>query len=134
MLAIFLATAAASLAPPPEPLKGQLQSAIWTDLQLNGMIGNGDWLASLWYNAAGGTVPDLHIVELRCLKDRPGQRCSFGLVREGGSTMVLGETAPDKLTCVALFARTKGGWSVAHTAPRKAGHSQTSMRCEALNL
>lgn len=134
MLAIFLAAAAALLAPASEPLKGRLQSAIWADLQLNGMIGNGNWLASLWYNAGSGTAPDLHIVELRCLRGRSGQRCSFELFRDGGPAVVLGETAPDKLTCVALFARTKEGWSVVHTSPRKAGHSQTSMRCEALNL
>ncbi len=48
--------------------------------------------------------------------------------------MVLGETAPDKLTCVALFARTKDRWSVVHTAPRKAGHSQTSMQCKVINI
>ena len=134
MLAIFLSAAAASLAPPSEPLKKQLQSAIWADLQLNGMIGSGNWLASLWYDAGSGTAPDLHIVELRCLQGRSGQRCSFELVRDGGPTMVLGETAPDKLTCVARFARTKEGWSVVHTPPRKAGHSQTSMQCEALTL
>ena len=132
MLALFLAAAAASLVPQSEPLKGQLQSAIWTDLQLNAIIGNGNWLASLWYNVGSDTAPDLHIVELRCSQAGSTQRCSFKLLRDGGPTVVLGETAPAKLACVALFARTKEVWSVVHRPPREAGHSQTSMRCEAL--
>ena len=56
MLAIILAAATASLAPPPEPLKTQLQSAIWADLELNALIGSGNWLASLWYNAGNARL------------------------------------------------------------------------------
>lgn len=133
MLTIILTAATASLAPPPEPLRTQLQSAIWVDLELNALIGNGNWSASLWYNAESGGSPDLHIIGLRCLQARSEQRCSFELVRNGGPVAALGEVAPDKLACVARFARTNEAWSVIHMPPRKAGHSRTSMRCEALN-
>lgn len=128
MFAIIIA-AAASFATPTEELRIQLRAAIWTDLQLNAMIGNGNWLASQWYNAENGTAADLHIQDLRCIQTRSGQRCSFGLYRDGGEVVLLGKTAPDRLTCVAVLSRRGDEWSVVHTPPRRKGHSQTSMRC-----
>ena len=132
MLTLLLTAVAASLTPPNEPLKGQLQSAIWADLQMNAMIGNGNWLASLWYNAGSETASDLHIRELTCAQDGSVQRCSFALRRDGGPKEVMGETAPDALICLADFGRTDDGWSISHTPPHKVGHSQTSMRCKIL--
>lgn len=130
MVVIISTAATASLAPPPEPLRTQLQFAIWADLQLNALIGSGTWSASLWYNAGNGASPDLHIVGLRCLHARSGQPCSFKLIRDGGPAETLGEVTPDMLACVARFARTKEAWFVVHMPPRKAGHSRTSMQCE----
>jgi hypothetical protein len=125
----LLAAAAASLVAPPEPMKGELYSAIWSDLQLNAFIGNGNWLASLWYNA-GGDAPDLHIADLKCKSARSQQRCTFILQRDGGPSQSLGETAPDRLSCAALFKRREDGWSVVHTPPPpRGGHSRTSMKC-----
>ncbi len=132
MRALLLAAVVAFLTPPSEPLKGQLQSAIWADLRLNAMIGNGNWLASLWYNAESDTVSDLHIRELTCSQGGSVQRCSFELHRDGGPQKAMGETAPDALVCVADFNRTDDGWSVSHTPPHKVGHSQTSTRCKTL--
>lgn len=132
MFALLLTALAASLTAPTEPLKGQLQSAIWADLQLNAMIGNGNWLASLWYNAGSDTASDLHIRELTCSQDGSVQRCSFALHRDGGPKEVMGETAPDALICLADFGKTDDGWSISHTPPHKVGHSQTSMRCKIL--
>ena len=134
MFAPILAAALAALATPPEPLKGQLQSAIWSDLQLNAMIGNSNWLGSLWYNAGSDTAPNLHVRELRCAEKREAQRCTFELRRDGSPATVLGETALVKLACVAVFAYRSDGWSVVHTPPRGAGHSKTSMQCKALKL
>jgi hypothetical protein len=130
MLLLMIAAAAAALTPPFAPLKGQLQAAIWADLELNAMIGNGNWLASLWYNAGSDAGPNLHLRELRCATDHAGQRCSFVLLRDGGPSMALGETAPDKLVCIASFAHHHDGWSVVHTTPRGAGHSRTTMECK----
>lgn len=130
MFPFLFAAASVILMAPSEPLEGQLQSAIWADLQLNAMIGNGSWLASLWYNAGDGLGPDLHIRGLQCAMTSFGQRCSFDLYRDGGPTNVLGETAPDKLACVAAFAHHSDGWSVIHAPPRGAGHSKTSMECK----
>lgn len=133
MLAAFLIAASATLAPPLEPVKGQLQAAIWADLQMNAMIGNGNWLASLWYNAGSDAGPDLHIHELQCAKNNSEQRCSFVLFRDGGPVMALGEAAPDKLACVASFTHQRDGdsWSVVHMPPRRNGHTQTTMECKA---
>ena len=132
MYSFLLLAATASLTPPLEPLKGQLQSAIWADLQLNAIIGNGNWLASLWYNAGSETAPDLHVRELMCSQDGLVQRCSFVLHRDGGPKEAMGEAAPDALICSADFVRTDDGWAISHTPPRKVGHSQTSMQCDIL--
>ncbi|TPG39756.1 hypothetical protein EAH79_13745 [Sphingomonas koreensis] len=134
MLALLLVAASATFTAPPEPQKGQLQSAIWADLQLNATIGNGNWIASLWYQAGSDTAPNLHIEDLACTKTRSGQRCSFSLHRDGGSVMVLGENAPDKLSCLASFSFNSDGWSVVHTPSHGAGHSVTSMKCKTMSL
>jgi hypothetical protein len=131
MLATFLAVALQILSAPPELLKGQLQGAIWRDLQSNAMIGNGNWLASLWYQAGSETVSDLHIQELACTKTSSGHRCSFVLHRDGGPATVLNEMAPDNLACVADFVPTKTDWRIVHRPPHRAGHSKTSMQCKA---
>ena len=126
--------ALAPSANPTEPLAGQLRAAIWHDLQVNALIGNGNWLASLWYNA-GSEEPkatDLHFQDLACRRRKEGYLCSFTLFRDGGMTTVLGEHAPDKLTCNATFVQPKSdqGWAVKHIPPRRVGHSQTTMRCK----
>ena len=97
------------------------------------MIGNGNWLASLWYQAGNGTAPDLHIEELSCGKTRKGHQCAFNLYRDGGRKVVLNETAPDRLACIASFTLLRDGISVFHTPPRGSGHSKTSMRCEVID-
>jgi hypothetical protein len=116
----------------PEKLDGQLQSAIWSDLQTNALIGNGNWLASLWYQAGSDSAPNLHIQELTCERTHSRQRCSFVLHRDGGPVTLLNEIAPDNLACVADFVRADGDWSIVHTPPRRVGHSETSMRCNAV--
>jgi len=40
--------------------------AIWNDLKLNDLIGNGNLRAAQWYDAGSETVPNLHIRELIC--------------------------------------------------------------------
>jgi hypothetical protein len=131
MLANLLAAASLAFMPPSEPLKGQLQSAIWADLELNAMIGNGNWIASLWYQAGNDATRALHIQELRCGQTSAKLQCAFDLYRDGGPQIVLNEAAPDRLSCVASFTQSNDGLAVLHTPPRKSGHSKTSMRCEA---
>ena len=130
-LALF---AAFTQVAPAEALAGGLRAAIWNDLQRNAMIGNGNWIASLWYNA-GSTAPeaaDLHIQSLICSEQSKGYRCSFDLFRDGGNKSVFNERAPDKLACEASFVRSKdGGWMVKHLPPKKrVGHSRTTMACK----
>ena len=133
MFTLLALWAAAPFAPPPEPLARHLMAAIWHDLQVNAMIGNGNWVASLWYNA-GSEDPkaaDLHIQGLACRRRTEAYLCSFVLLRDGGVTTVLGEKAPDRLTCNATFVQAKDeGWAVKHIPPRRVGHSQTTMKCK----
>ncbi|KQM87630.1 hypothetical protein ASE67_08060 [Sphingomonas sp. Leaf23] len=116
---------------PDEPLAGQLRAAIWDDLQRNAMIGNGNRLAALWYEAGQdeSPAPRLHIQALDCITTRAGQRCSFNLWRAGGPRWVLGKVAPDRLSCRAQFVQQSGEWSVRHRPPPDAGHIRTDMRC-----
>jgi len=130
MMILVSALTVALATTPGEPLKGQLYAAIWADLELNAMIGNGNWPASLWYNASSGKTPDLHIRQLQCVQTDRGQRCSFELHRDNGPAVVLGESAPETLECLASFAHDDdgGAWSVRHTPGH--GHSRTTMTCK----
>jgi hypothetical protein len=132
MLILLAIAAAAQLMAPPDPLAGQLRSAIWDDLGRNALIGNGNWIASLWYRAGNGDAktPDLHIADLLCRSRKGRHDCSFTLRRDGGLKKVDGETAPDRLRCRANFVSSGGGrWSVRHIPPGKTGHSKTTMQC-----
>ena len=132
---MFLAMLAlAPPARPTEPLAGQLRAAIWYDLQVNAMIGNGNWIASLWYNAGSEDpkAPNLHIQDLGCSSRTNGYLCSFTLFRAGGVTTTdRGEQVPDTLICNATFIRANGeeGWAIKHIPTRRVGHSQTTMKC-----
>src|SRR5690349_3263103 len=134
MITLLALLAAAPSVPPPEPLARQLRAAIWHDLEVNAMIGNGNWIASLWYNAADDDpkVKDLHIQDLACRGRAGNRRCSFNLYRDGCVKMIFREEASDRLTCNATFvwAKEDGSWSLKHIPPREAGHSQTTMKCK----
>lgn len=134
MIGFGILFAASGLMALAEPLESQLRAAIWNDLQLNAMIGNGNWIGSLWYQASSGNVdnPDLHIEQLECRTRGENYACSFILFREGGVATVLREQAPDRLSCEARFVPLDGeeGWSVQHIPPRRAGHSRTTMECK----
>lgn len=126
---------AATQAAQSEPLAGDLRSAIWSDLQLNAMIGNGNWIASLWYNAGADNPdsPDLHLTDLECKSSKRLYTCSFSLIRDGGVKMAFNQEAPDKLSCHAVFVPEVDGegWSVRHLPPSpQGGHSQTTMTCD----
>jgi len=124
------------MAPPAEPRAGQLRAAIWDDLQLNGMIGNGNEVASLWMNFWGyaDDPPLLHILDLACRGSEMVQRCRFDLLREGGAIVVDGRTVPDRIRCRAMIRRTRDGegeWAIPHLPPNPGGgHSRTTLRCE----
>jgi hypothetical protein len=115
----------------PDPsLAAVLRAAISSDLELNGTIGNGNWLANLWYNAMSERKTG-HIRNLICVPQQRGYRCAFTLFREGGPGTALGQTAPDTLKCEATFERdteVNGSWRVQHLP--HVGHSQTSMACD----
>ncbi|HYG29328.1 MAG TPA: hypothetical protein VD887_03845 [Allosphingosinicella sp.] len=129
---LAVATAEAPMTPPSQPLARRLYGAIWDDLQLNAMIGNGNRIAALWYQAGadGTTHPLLHILDLRCRGRGTRRVCHFTLFREGGGATYLGEPAPDRLACTARFRRSRTIWGIEHIPPTRGGHSQTAMRCE----
>lgn len=132
MFTLLVLLAIAPLNATADPPAGKLRAAIWYDLQVNALIGNGNWLASRWYDAGSETTPNLHIRKLRCDGGDTAQRCSFELIRDGGTAKIMGEDAPDKLDCNAIFTRAKDGWAVKHKHRRRAGHSQTTMQCKAI--
>jgi len=134
MFSLLAMLALASSVPPTEPIAAQFRAAIWHDLEVNALIGNGNWAASLWYNAGSDDpkAADLHIQDLLCRNRGWDYLCSFTLVRDGGVRPVLGEQAPDRLTCNATFVQAKDeeGWVVKHIPPHGAGHSRTTIRCK----
>ena len=136
MLKLFALLAAISLAPPPEKLASQVRTAIWIDLEMNALIGSGNWVGSLWYNASSGNAdaPDLHIQDVTCRPRGRGHQCNFVLFRDGGVVKVLGENAPGRLRCVAVFERQddEEGLGVKHRPPHGDGHSRTTMKCQSV--
>ncbi|HEX8654466.1 MAG TPA: hypothetical protein VF693_04490 [Allosphingosinicella sp.] len=119
------------MTPPGQPLARQLYGAIWDDLELNAMIGSGNRLAALWYQAGadGSARPLLHILDLRCKGRGTRRLCRFTLFRAGGVATYLGEPAPDRLGCTARFRRSRTTWGIEHIPAVGGGHSQTAMRC-----
>jgi hypothetical protein len=121
---------------PDETGAAALRAAISYDLLLNGMIGSGNGLASLWWNAGRRDLSDHHIRNLSCRPDRRTYSCSFTLFRDGGVVVsVLGDPAPDRLRCNAVFERdpqSATAWRVRHypPAPHRSEHTKTSMTCD----
>lgn len=132
---LLLLLAVAQATPPPEPLAGMIRGAIWEELRSNGMIGNGNEVASLWMNfwGSGDNPPQLRILDLRCRGNGHKQRCSFDLLRDGGPIMVDGKHVRDRIRCSAPFKRSDdadGGWNIPRLSPDpRGGHTRTTMRC-----
>jgi len=114
------ATAQKGMTPPEEQLARKLRGEIWSDLQSNALIGNGNELAAAWANAGSDRdpAPLLHIEALRCSGSQTVLRCQFGLLRDGGVATYLGEPITDRLSCTANFRR-----SGANTIPQQLGIS-----------
>ena len=142
---ILAMIAAAALAPvQATPALPELYAAIWNDLMLNGMIGNGNDIAGGdWY--LGHDVdhpPTIRISDVRCWRLFSQRNCRFVLTRRPnpGSTMPVEDAAEhSQLACRATFYRERREgsgqrvWEVLHFPPdeRHGGHSVTSMRCRA---
>lgn len=126
------------LAPPDEALAGKLRAAIWSDVQSNALIGNGNDLLFLWANAAvdRDNPPQLHIQDLRCSNGSMRLRCQFDLLRDGGIATYFGESAPDRLACSAGFRRSSRneGWSIPRLPPGPDhAHSRITIECDRVN-
>jgi hypothetical protein len=134
MLALLL-FAATQMAPPPEPLAGKIRAAIWGDLELNGMIGNGNEVAWRWMNYFGSpnNAPRLHILGLVCRGGNDKQHCRFEMLREGGAIVVDGRQTPDRIRCSTTIRPAPDEnreWSIPHLPPGPSGgHSRTTMKC-----
>lgn len=142
---MILAMIAAALAPAQaSPALPELYAAIWYDLSLNGMIGNGNEVAGGdWYLGHDTDhPPTMRISDLRCRRLLAQRNCRFLLTRtpDPASTRPAEDAAEHaRLACRAAFYRhrVEGGrpraWRVLHFPPdeRRGGHSVTSMRCRA---
>jgi hypothetical protein len=123
------------MAPPDEQLARVLRGNIWSDLQSNAMIGNGNELAATWANAGSerDPAPALHIEALRCGGSQTVLHCQFGLLRDGGVATYLGESVADRLSCAANFRRSgeNGEWSIPRLPPgARGGHSRITIKCQ----
>jgi len=138
MFALAIAVAALQMSSPEETLAQQLRAEIWSDLQSNAMIGNGNELAARWANAGSDRddAPLLHIQNLLCSGGSTRLRCQFGLLRDGGAATYLGEPAPDGLACTAKFRRSgpNDRWSIPRLPPGpRGGHSRITIKCQPVN-
>ena len=127
-----------SMAPPEETLARELRAEIWSDLQSNWLIGNGNELAARWANAGGygDDAPRLHIQNLVCSGGEKRLRCRFGLLRDGGVVKYLGEPVPDRLACRVNFRRSgpDDPWSIPRLPPPPdGGHSRITIKCRPVN-
>jgi hypothetical protein len=128
---IVMLFAAAVSAPSIE----EVRSAIWADVQLNAMIGNGndrvswDWV----FGEDRQHPPSLTIADLKCSKRKQPYRCEFNLIREASADAPSVEgTIAASLQCTASFKwlDDERHWVVVHSPPPEhRGHTRTSMRC-----
>lgn len=131
---ITLLVAAAAPASPLAPPQEHFEEAIWNDLLINTIIGTGDQVAGAWYQNASEnpTPPEMRILDLVCRPRSTGYRCSFTLVRIGGTDMFRDEPSPARISCHARFV-SKGlreGLTLEHIPPHgRRRHSLSTMRC-----
>lgn len=102
---------------------------------MNGMIGNGNDVASDWMNlwGSGDHPPLLRLLDLTCAGDGRAQHCRFDLLREGGPIVAQGRRIPDRIECSAPIKPSPGAegtWGIPHLRPGPdGGHSRTTMKC-----
>lgn len=138
MVQFSVLLAATALAASPAPDQDQIRAAIFDDVRLNALIGNGNTLISgpwtLGYQHEA-TAPQIQIRDLDCTDGATDARCDFVLARLSKPTIDIwtGKPVPLLVKCKARLAKSpdvKGGWSVVHTAPpARGGHSRTTMTC-----
>jgi hypothetical protein len=110
-------------------------TAIWNDVFLNAMIGNGNNEVTYdWIEGAGlSNKPTIKIEGLNCQARNHDQYCRFDLVRVPSSAVA--ELTPALVSRLACRARLRlnddgePGWTVVHLPPRHSGHSRTTMSC-----
>ena len=139
-----LALAAAAIAAPWTT--GAANSAIFHDLYMNAMIGNGNHLAGwTWYFGHDNDhPPEIRISDLRCSALFGQRNCSFILTRaaDRASTRLAEDAAePRFLRCSATLHRRREldgrkVWGVLHFPPDETsgGHSRTSMSCRVMRV
>lgn len=111
----------------------QYCAAIFDDVRLNAMIGNGNVeVSNEW--AAGGDGDDvsIKIEEINCNDGRARRKCSFTLRRvlTRNGIAATDPSLPERLQCTATLKRLDDRWGVEHSTPRRVGHSRTSMKCQ----
>jgi hypothetical protein len=138
MVQFSVLLAATALAAFPAPDEDQIRAAIFDDIQLNALIGNGNalisggWIMGYTHET---TAPQIQIRDLGCPYSATDAHCDFALARLSKPTIDIwtGNPVPLLVKCKARLARTKdaeGGWSVVHTPPPARGdHSRTTMTC-----
>ncbi|MBO9695624.1 MAG: hypothetical protein J7499_05450 [Sphingopyxis sp.] len=124
------------VAPPEAPC--EYCAAIFDDVRLNAMIGNGNLeVSSEWAGGRHGDDVSIRIEDLNCPESRKRRKCSFTLrrmlIRNG--IEAADPTLPERLRCMAMVkwfdSGGDAGWGVEHSPPRRdRGHSTRSMTCK----
>ncbi|NYF30505.1 MULTISPECIES: hypothetical protein [Sphingopyxis] len=111
-------------------------AAIFADVRLNAMIGNGNVEVSTeWAMGRNGDDVVIQVEDMSCPDGRKSKTCSFTLRRmlTRNGVAVTDPALPERLRCIAILkwveARDGAGWGVKHDPPRRIGHSRTSMTC-----
>jgi hypothetical protein len=137
LILLIIALAGTPNSPTSEPpfLEKDAYRAIWADLALNAMIGNGNEVAGWdwYYGADRQNGPTIRIKDMVCDTTGQGRRCHFLLARNPNPNAngASESQQPRLLKCSAEleFARDHG-WAVTHFPPHDGyGHTRTSMVC-----
>jgi hypothetical protein len=111
--------------------------AIFDDVRLNAMIGNGNVeVSSEWAIGRANDDVSIRVEELSCPEGRKRKTCTFTLHRilKRNGVVTTDPVLPGRLHCTAILkwfdAPEIAGWEVEHYPPRGGGHSRTSMTCK----
>ena len=135
---MFITAIVAAVAAQPSlnpPSVENVRSAIWSDVELNAMIGNGnDRVSWEWvFGTDREHPPTLTIVGLKCSEGGDPYKCAFDLTRQTNAAAPSpDETQDPELRCTASFdwSQEERRWVVIHVPPPKhRGHTRTTMRC-----
>lgn len=113
-----------------DPVAGQINGAIWSDLEHDIFFNGRSWAGLLRSEAEQELTVDIR--NMRCRSTKRSRSCTFDLVRLDASKPAPDVEAPDGLRCSARFVYDdKDRWTLPRLRLRKGGGpTRTSMECD----